>query len=366
MSGAPPLYRYIPGVGKVSAAVDGPTGAQGPTGVMGPTGNTGPQGYSTGRLYYLNYNTGGVPPSGYYPMRGTFDGGMYGYVTNGTGNVLSFVTDPGDPAEATIPSGVWSFHQHVMSVSGTGTLPELYAEVYKYDLSSNVTYLSGNSNAPITLNPVLYNQWYDYVVAFPTDIPLVPSDRIAVKLFLINPNAYDLALEFGGQVISQVTTTLAAIPGATGPTGMTGPTGVAGPTGPDSLPSTYYATGVTGTTLGTGPTGTQLGATVNITTTQTGYIWGNASINYQNSDNSENYAYTYMIVNGTTSSIVKNSIPKRHTATNAYANVSIHQRTTHPIGPGTYPVEVYGYTDAAGLGKVLYDNVNVFGLGHLN
>ncbi len=40
----PPLYRYIPGVGKVSAAVNGPTGPTGNTGPTGPTGNTGPTG----------------------------------------------------------------------------------------------------------------------------------------------------------------------------------------------------------------------------------------------------------------------------------------------------------------------------------
>ncbi len=48
----PPLYRYIPGVGKVSAAVDGPTGPRGPTGPQGisgtaaNTGATGPTGWT--------------------------------------------------------------------------------------------------------------------------------------------------------------------------------------------------------------------------------------------------------------------------------------------------------------------------------
>ena len=43
----PPLYRYIPGVGKVSAAVNGPTGPTGPQGIPGTaafTGATGPAG----------------------------------------------------------------------------------------------------------------------------------------------------------------------------------------------------------------------------------------------------------------------------------------------------------------------------------
>ena len=57
----PPLYRYIPGVGKVSAAVDGPTGPRGPTGPTGISGqaaNTGATG-PTGPL-----GTGPTGPTG--------------------------------------------------------------------------------------------------------------------------------------------------------------------------------------------------------------------------------------------------------------------------------------------------------------
>lgn len=64
----PPLYRYIPGVGKVSAAVDGPPGPQGPTGPTGASGtaaNTGATGY-TG---YTGY-TGPTGPTGPTGMTG--------------------------------------------------------------------------------------------------------------------------------------------------------------------------------------------------------------------------------------------------------------------------------------------------------
>ena len=58
----PPLYRYIPGVGKVGTTQNGPTGPTGPTGAAGTaantgaTGNTGPTG-PTG-------NTGPTGPTG--------------------------------------------------------------------------------------------------------------------------------------------------------------------------------------------------------------------------------------------------------------------------------------------------------------
>ena len=43
----PPLYRYIPGVGKVASSISGPTGPQGPQGPAGTSANTGATG-STG------------------------------------------------------------------------------------------------------------------------------------------------------------------------------------------------------------------------------------------------------------------------------------------------------------------------------
>jgi hypothetical protein len=58
----PPLYRYVPGVGKIGTTINGPTGPTGPTGVAGTavntgaTGNTGPTG-PTG-------NTGPTGPTG--------------------------------------------------------------------------------------------------------------------------------------------------------------------------------------------------------------------------------------------------------------------------------------------------------------
>lgn len=58
----PPLYRYIPGVGKVSAAVNGPTGPTGPTGASGTAANTGATG-ATGATGPTG-NTGPTGPTG--------------------------------------------------------------------------------------------------------------------------------------------------------------------------------------------------------------------------------------------------------------------------------------------------------------
>lgn len=70
----PPLYRYIPGVGKVGTTQNGPTGPQGPqgpagvaanTGATGPTGYTGPLG--TGPTGW----TGPTGPTGWTGTTGT-------------------------------------------------------------------------------------------------------------------------------------------------------------------------------------------------------------------------------------------------------------------------------------------------------
>lgn len=262
MSTAPsarPLFQYIPGIGKIPVVQCAPC----PTGPQGPTGVQGPQGFTTGALYFLNYDTPATAPQpgGYYDMDKVFNSFLSTYTTTADGPILSFVTKPSDPGQVEIQAGVWSFHQHVINVSGSGALPQLYAQVYKYN-GVTETLLAGNSAAPITIDNVLYNQWHDYIVAFPTNVPLLTTDRIVVKLYLINPAGYSVTFEFGDQVVSQVTTTFAGEPGptgATGPTGMTGatgPTGWTGPTGstgPTGAPSTE--TGPTGWTGPTGPTG---------------------------------------------------------------------------------------------------------------
>lgn len=82
----PPLYRYIPGVGKVSAAVNGPTGPVGPQGIPGTavnTGATGPTGAETIPSGFTGLNGGAV-------ALGTGYTGIYStqVVTSATGYIM--------------------------------------------------------------------------------------------------------------------------------------------------------------------------------------------------------------------------------------------------------------------------------------
>lgn len=133
------------------------------------------------------------------------------------------------------------------------------------------------------------------------------------------------------------------IPGIASNTGATGPNGNTGPTGPSFvLPSTFSTSSST-SALATGPTGTKLADTT-ITTSQTGYIWSTTSVELVNQDSSTSHdVVLYQIVNGFTSDGITTSIPRKSN-NGTYQNITLSSRTPTPVNPGTYPVQVYGYT----------------------
>ena len=151
----PPLYRYIPGVGKVSAAVNGPTGPTGPTGASGTAANTGATGFTdnTGPTGSTG-NTGPVAgPQGntltvdaVYGNDTTAAADPYGKpfltITSALSNVSAgqqvFIR-PGTYNEAlTIPANV--------SVNGAGAQSVV---IQRLNVTSNVTLLTMGSNCRV-------------------------------------------------------------------------------------------------------------------------------------------------------------------------------------------------------------------------
>lgn len=241
MSTAPsakPLFQYIPGIGKIPVVqcAPCPTGPTGPTGRTGPTGTTGPQGFSSGSVYFLNYKIdpeAPTPAGDYWEMSKVPGPTVYTLPVSSDGNFASFLTPVGDPGQAEIPAGAWTFHFHVASVTGDGPPgPNVYGEVYVWDGVNAPVLVGDNAAAPIVLNVVNYNQWYDFVVGFAAPVPLNPTDRILVKLYATNTAGFTANFEYGDNLLAQVTTTLAQGFGPTGPTGPTGPQGVTGSQGP--------------------------------------------------------------------------------------------------------------------------------------
>jgi hypothetical protein len=145
----PPLYRYIPGVGKVGTTQNGPTGPQGPQGIPGTSTTTGATG-ATGP-------TGPTGPTGSVPQEGktlTVDS-VYGNDTtaaadryrspfltitsalsNASAGELVFVR-PGTYNESiTVPANV--------SLNGAGAQAVV---IQRLNVTSNVTLLTMGSNS---------------------------------------------------------------------------------------------------------------------------------------------------------------------------------------------------------------------------
>ena len=153
----PPLYRYIPGVGKVGTTQNGPTGPTGPTGASGAatnTGATGPTGWTgpTG----ATGPTGSTGPTGAQPVGNTLTvDAVYGndaagaaepytkpFLTIGaalsaaSAGQLVFV-NPGTYTESiTVPANV--------SLNGAGAQAVV---IQRLNVTSNVTLLTMGSNS---------------------------------------------------------------------------------------------------------------------------------------------------------------------------------------------------------------------------
>jgi hypothetical protein len=128
-------------------------------------------------------------------------------------------------------------------------------------------------------------------------------------------------------------------------------------------PSTFASSEGSATLL-TGPTGTQL-ADINITTTQTGYIWATTSVELLNMDNSSAHdVKIYQIVNGYTSDGMTTSLQKKSNS-GTYQPITMSFRTPSHVGPGTWPVQVYGYT-LDSTSNVTAVHRDTFAIGHLS
>jgi hypothetical protein len=132
-----PGIQGIPGLDGATGA----TGATGDTGPMGPmnmtanmtvnmtAGPSGPSGSAAGVTLYFNH-TAYTTPVGYEGLEiqpvGATEVDEPVTVSSGTGAVLidSYITQPGYPGKAILPSGLWTFrtYHYVNGASGTTTV----------------------------------------------------------------------------------------------------------------------------------------------------------------------------------------------------------------------------------------------------
>jgi hypothetical protein len=138
----PPLYRYIPGVGKVSAAVNGPTGPTGATGPAGTATNTGATG-ATGPIpqigntlivdsVYGNNTTAAADPSRYPFLT------INSALSNATSGQTVFVRPGTYNEKITVPTGI--------ALRGANTQT---VTVQQLNTTSNTTLLTMGSNCRV-------------------------------------------------------------------------------------------------------------------------------------------------------------------------------------------------------------------------
>jgi hypothetical protein len=139
----PPLYRYIPGVGKVSAAVNGPTGATGPqgtaanTGATGPAGPAGPAAAPEGNTLTVDAVYGSDVSGALSPYTAPFST-ITAALSNASSGQLVFVR-PGTYNESlTVPANV--------SLNGAGAQAVV---IQRLNVTSNVTLLTMGSNSRV-------------------------------------------------------------------------------------------------------------------------------------------------------------------------------------------------------------------------
>lgn len=275
--------NYFRAIQSPVCAVFGPTGpaGSGSTGATGATGPAGTNGISTGLIYYFHaQSVGGQPNQGDtgFAMNTSIQPGPVGgnpvYLptvyngyfssisptagTSGPALLGDFKTSVGDPGVTVIPAGSWTFLMNIYTgidytgpghtgITGSaGTSINVYAEVWK--TSQGVSSLIGdNKSRSIIVNSATDDQLYSMGVTIQTAQTLfTPSvDSMFVRIYAVPTTSTFIAnqrIEFwtDGDSVSQVTTTLPAKSGNSGPTGAVGPTGAIG------LPGTPGANGSQG------------------------------------------------------------------------------------------------------------------------
>lgn len=153
-----------------------------------------------GQLATFPTQTGGGSALNYYlngsVSQGTFGGNTYyqmsrtAVVGAGTdftiaanGYIARFITDAGEPALLSVPSGNWNL-EFFFSASSAGGTPTFYVNVYKVS-GTTFTLIGTNSTAPEGINNGTITDSYFTAVTIPTTA-LLTTDRIAIDIYVNN------------------------------------------------------------------------------------------------------------------------------------------------------------------------------------
>ena len=156
--------------------------------------------------YYLNGGTsqGTIGGNAYYQMSRTATNSTgVDFTISSNGYIARFITDAGDPALLSVPSGNWNI-EFFFSANSSGGSPSFYVDVYKYN-GSTFTLLGTSSTAPEVITNGTTTDTYFTSVSIPTNTLLV-TDRIALDIY-VNHSGRTITLHTQDSHLCQVITT---------------------------------------------------------------------------------------------------------------------------------------------------------------
>lgn len=181
--------------------------------------------------YYLNgsVNQGTFGGNTYYEMSKTpVIGTGTDFTIAADGFIARFITDAGDPALLSIPSGNWNL-EFFFSASSSGGSPSFYANFYKYD-GATFTLIGSNSTAPEAITNGTLIDAYFTLVSIPATA-LNVTDRLAIDIYVVH-SGRTITLHTEDNHLCEIITTF-----STGLTALNGLTNQV----------QYFATGTSGT-----------------------------------------------------------------------------------------------------------------------
>jgi hypothetical protein len=168
-----------------------------------------PGGGGGGAVYYFNggVSQGTISGTPYYQLSTAANtGATANFSIVGNGLLAAFITDIGSPNLPLIPAGIWVFEAYLSESSSGGTLPEVYAEVQKYNGSTFATIATGTIEQ-ITNGTA--KDLYVFSVTIPTSTVINTTDRVVVKLHTSNATGRTVTLYTQDGNTSAVQTTFA-------------------------------------------------------------------------------------------------------------------------------------------------------------
>ena len=353
----PPLYRYVPGVGRVGTTQNGPVGPTGPagatgTGATGTTGATGPAGFQTftGPTGAILFYSGGVTGRADFTLTdSTLQ--IPGSMIPSANNTYSLGVTGARWKEVLIGPG---------SINIAGPSGFTGSATIGTDAAGLVYTESGFASPKIVIGPgQLTPQALGGWQLGPTGTQGTPGYALVVQELQANGSGPTGPVY---QLAPNSLTGPTGITGATGRTGATGSTGATGPTGPTAVPSGFNTMNSGTYPLSTGYTGIM---STSVTTSATGYIMGQVALQVANPDTANHYVDFYIVVNGSTGNVTSGFVDRRTGGVNGYANLSLIHRSG-VVGPGTWSTTLFGRVrDVSSTASVVVDHADIFSLGHL-